>query len=290
MAAVMKRMYQRGQVGPLWDKLLRGNMLRGRLFFFGATVVVAATAAALMLLDVPPIWIGLAVLSGYLAVILAGVMIPRLAMFAPVLCRVPNPRAEVVLTFDDGPNPESTRKVLATLNRFGAHATFFVLGSKALAAPEVLREIAAAGHEIGVHGDYHDRLLSLRHPERIASDVERAQGAVSAATGQRPRLFRPPIGHVSPRTALVASRLGLTLVGWSVRAQDGLARTTAAAALRRVVAGLRPGAIVLLHDASERSQRAPAGVAALPAILEETRRRGLRCVSLAQALAQEPSQ
>ena len=268
---------------------LRGNMSRGRLFLFGATVVVAATAAAFMLLAGPSIWIGLAVLFGYLAVILAGVMIPRLAMFAPVLCRVPNPRAEVVLTFDDGPNPESTRKVLATLNRFGAHATFFVLGSKALAAPEVLREIAA-GHEIGVHGDYHDRLLSLRHPERIASDVERAQGAVAAATGQRPRLFRPPIGHISPRTALVASRLGLTLVGWSVRARDGLARTTAAAALRRVVAGLRPGAIVLLHDASERSQREPAGVAVLPAVLEETRRRGLRCVSLAQALAQEPSQ
>ena len=260
----------------------------GRMFFFGSTLVVAAAASALVV--APTIWIGLALLFGYFAVILAGVMIPRLAMFAPVVWRVRNGRSEVVLTFDDGPHPESTRKVLATLNCFGAHATFFVLGSKALAAPEVLREIAAAGHEIGVHGDRHDRLLSLRHPNRIASDVERAQGAVAAATGQRPRLFRPPLGHISPRTALVARRLGLTLVGWSVRGRDGLSCTTAASALRRVVAGLRPGAIVLLHDASERSPCEPAGVAALPAILEETRRRGLRCVSVSQALVQEPSQ
>jgi peptidoglycan/xylan/chitin deacetylase (PgdA/CDA1 family) len=217
-------------------------------------------------------------------------MIPRLAMFAPVIWRVPNRRSEVVLTFDDGPSPQSTRQVLATLGSFGAHATFFVLGTKALAAPEVLREIAAAGHEIGVHGDGHDRLLSLRHPDRIASDVERAQGAIAAATGQRPRLFRPPMGHISPRTAVVVRRLGLTLVGWSVRGRDGRSATTAASALRRVVAGLRPGAVVLLHDASERSQCEPAGVAALPAILAETRRRGLRCVSVSQALAQEPSQ
>jgi peptidoglycan-N-acetylglucosamine deacetylase len=260
----------------------------GRMFFFGSTLVVTAMAPVLMVS--PTIWVGLALLSGYLAVILAGVMIPRLAMFATVLWRVSNRRCEVVLTFDDGPHPESTRQVLATLGRLGAHATFFVLGEKARAAPEVLREIAAAGHEIGVHGDGHDRLLSLRHPDRIASEVERAQAAVAAATGQQPRLFRPPLGHISPRTALVANRLGLTLVGWSVRGNDGLSRTTAASALRRVVAGLRPGAIVLLHDASERSQYEPAGVAALPAILEEARRRGLRCVSVSQALAGEPSQ
>ncbi len=260
------------------------------MLLLASTLVAAAGVWVPMLVVAPPIWVGFALLLGYCAMILAGVMIPRLAMFAPVICCVPSRRLQVVLTFDDGPNPESTRKVLATLGSFGAHATFFVLGEKARTAPEVLREIAAAGHEIGVHGDRHDRLLSLRHPDRIAFDVERAQGAVAAATGQRPRLFRPPLGHVSPRTALVARRLGLTLVGWSVRARDGLAGTTAAVALRRVVAGLRPGAIVLLHDAAERSQREPAGVAALPDILAEARRRGLRCVSLSQALAQEPSQ
>jgi len=263
-------------------------MSLGRILLVGSTLVAATLAPTIMLFGDFAIWVGVALLVGYGAVILAGVMIPRLAMFAPVLWRVRSGRLEIALTFDDGPSPESTRKVLSTLRSFGAQATFFVLGEKAHAAPEVLREIAAAGHEIGVHGDHHDRMLSFRHPDRIAADLERAQSAIAAATGQRTRLFRPPLGHISPRTALVARRLGLTLVGWSVRAKDGLSRTTVASALRRVVAGLRPGAIVLLHDASERGQYEPAGVNALPAILEETRRRGLRCVSVS-TLAGEAS-
>jgi peptidoglycan-N-acetylglucosamine deacetylase len=80
-------------------------------------------------------------------------------------------------------------------------------------------------------------------------------------------------------------RLGLTLVGWNVRARDGLASATASTVLRRVVNRLAPGAIVLLHDASEREQYQPASVAALPQILSEIRRRGLACVTVAQALS-----
>ena len=148
----------------------------------------------------------------------------------------------------------------------------------------MLREITAAGHDIGIHGDAHDRLLSLRHPDRIVADLERALAAVEAATGLRPRWLRPPIGHVSPRTALAARRLGLVLVGWSVRARDGLASTTAEQATRRVLAGVRPGAIVLLHDAAERGDREPVAVAALPGILEEIARRSLRCVTLSRGL------
>jgi peptidoglycan/xylan/chitin deacetylase (PgdA/CDA1 family) len=166
------------------------------------------------------------------------------------------------------------------LARFEAHATFFVLGEKVRAAPDVLREIANSGHEIGIHGDTHDRLFSLRHPDRIAADLERAQDAVAAVIGKRPSLFRPPLGHVSPRTASAAKRLGLTLVGWTVRGRDGLAGATAEAVQRRVTAGLHPGAIILLHDAAERGDRTPAGVAALPGILAEASRRGLRCVPI----------
>jgi peptidoglycan/xylan/chitin deacetylase (PgdA/CDA1 family) len=234
------------------------------------------------------IWPAALVLIGYLAVILVGVMTPRLAMFARVVSRASGNRAEVALTFDDGPSAISTRKVLASLARGNAHATFFVLGAKARVAPEVVREIVAAGHELGIHGDHHDRLLSLRRPDRIVADLERALGAVESATGLRPRLFRPPLGHISPRTALAAHRLGLTLVGWSARCGDGLARTTVETTIRRIATGLRRGAIILLHDAAERGEHEPAGVAALPEILQEAARRGLRCVSVSQALSAEP--
>jgi peptidoglycan/xylan/chitin deacetylase (PgdA/CDA1 family) len=163
-------------------------------------------------------------------------------------------------------------------------ATFFVLGEKVRAAPEVLRAMAAAGHEIGTHGETHDRRLSLRSPDAIVAEIERSLRAVAAATGVRPSFFRPPMGHVSPRTAAAARRLGLKLVLWSVRARDGRASTTAEQATRRIIAGLRPGAIVLMHDAAERGDRVPVAATALPAILQETARRGLQCVTLSQLL------
>ncbi len=263
-------------------------MSTGRYVLIGSAAVVAAVVSTWAFVAPPSVWPAALVLVGYLAVILAGVMNPQLAMFARVVSRVSGNRAEVALTFDDGPSAISTRKVLASLARGNAHATFFVLGAKARATPEVLREIAAAGHELGIHGDHHDRLLSLRHPDRIVADLERALGAVESATGLRPRLFRPPLGHISPRTALAAHRLGLTLVGWSARGRDGLARTTVATTIRRIASGLRSGAIILLHDAAERGEHEPAGVAALPEILQEAARRGLRCVSVSEALSSEP--
>jgi peptidoglycan-N-acetylglucosamine deacetylase len=255
----------------------------GRILFLVSTLVLVATAAMLIAVDARAIGLGAIVLSGYVAVLLAGVMMPQLAMFAPVVLRLSSTRQEIALTFDDGPEPASTREVLATLARFNAHATFFVLGEKVRKAPDVLREIADAGHAIGIHGDWHDRLLSLRNPKRIVADIERARDAVAAVIGKRPLLFRPPIGHVSPRTAVAMRHLGLTLVGWNVRGRDGIADATAEAVQRRVTAGLRPGAIVLLHDAAERGERVPAGVAALPGILEEAARRGLRCVPIPPA-------
>ena len=257
-------------------------MSPGRLILVAATVAAPLLAGALGSTAGPARWLALGVPVGYLAVLVVGAMVPQLAMFAPVLWRGSSSRAEVALTFDDGPDPISTRKILATLARFEARATFFVLGAKARLAPDVLAEIAAAGHDIGIHGDTHDRFLSIRHPNDIAVSLEAARTTVESATGNRPRYFRPPIGHVSPRTAVAAKRLGLALVCWSVRSHDGLATTTVDQATLRVLAGLRPGAIVLLHDAPEHGNREPVAVAALPGILEEIARRGLRCVPVSR--------
>lgn len=226
---------------------------------------------------------------GFAGLVIIGVLIPQLAMFAPIVCRATTGRPEVALTFDDGPSPSSTPKVLAELARYRVHATFFVLGDKVEKHPDLVHAIHEAGHEIGLHGLTHDRLLSLRHPRRITSDLERAQTLIESVTGQRTRLFRPPVGHVSPRTAVAARRLRLTLVGWSVRSRDGLRGSTAADVAERVLSRLTAGAIVLLHDASERETFEPAGVGALPAILAEARRRGLGCVTVSQALAEKRS-
>jgi len=231
------------------------------------------------------VWVLAVALALYLAIVVAGVLNPRLSMFAAIVSRAVGNRPEIALTFDDGPSPLSTPKVLAELARHNARATFFVLGAKAEEHPDVLRAIHQAGHEIGLHGYQHDRLLSLRHPKRIVADLERGLSFIQTTTGRTPRLFRPPVGHTSPRTAEAARRLGLVIVGWSVRARDGLAGTTAAAVVRRVTSRLVPGAIVLLHDASERDRYEPAGVAALPQILLEVSKQGLVCVTVSEALS-----
>lgn len=260
----------------------------GKAIFLSSSIGASALGVMGIVSSSLPVWFVAAALLAYGAVILTGVLTPRLAMFAPVVCRGTSGRPEIVLTFDDGPSPLTTPRVLAELARCGARATFFVLGAKVERHPEILQAIVAAGHEIGIHGHAHDRMLSIRHPRRIEAELHRAGTVVASITGRTPHLFRPPVGHVSPRTAVACRQLGLTLVGWSVRALDGLRRTTAASVVERVTRGLSPGAIVLLHDASENEQFEPAGVAALPGILAEAARRGLACVTLSEALSKHP--
>jgi peptidoglycan-N-acetylglucosamine deacetylase len=268
--------------GIAWS---RCSVSVGRILFLSSSAGAAALTALALMSPMLPAWPIGAALVAYLAIILTGVLTPRLAMFAPVVSRGTSGRPEIALTFDDGPSPRTTPKVLAELARHDARATFFVLGAKVERHPEIVRAIVAAGHELGVHGQQHDRLLSLRHSRRIEAEIEQARMTVQALTGRKPILFRPPVGHVSPRTAVASRKLGLTLVGWSIRARDGLRQTTAASVVKRVTAGLRPGAIVLLHDASEDEQFEPAGVAALPELLAEAGRRGLACVTLSEALS-----
>ena len=229
----------------------------------------------------PQSWPLLSALGGGWAVLSTlGVFFPCLRMYDSVVCRGQTGRSEVALTFDDGPHPVSTRRVLEILATTRHRATFFVLGDKSRRHPEVLREIVAAGHALGIHGDRHDRLHSFRTAGRVELDIARAQDSVEAATGFRPRLFRPPLGHTSPATVRGARRAGVTLVGWSARGYDGMRGADPAVVARRVARTLADGAIVLLHDAAERDDFEPAGIAALPAMLALLDERALQSVPL----------
>jgi peptidoglycan/xylan/chitin deacetylase (PgdA/CDA1 family) len=174
----------------------------------------------------------------------------------------------VALTFDDGPHPRWTLRVLDLLAERGAHATFFLMGRKAEAYPEVVRAILERGHSVGLHSYAHDRFFALRGERRVREDLERGIAALEKITGRRPALFRPPIGHTNPVIARVADSLDLVVVGWTIAGRDGVARARPDAVAARVRRDLCDGAIVLLHDAPERGDREPAAVRALPAILD----------------------
>jgi peptidoglycan/xylan/chitin deacetylase (PgdA/CDA1 family) len=186
----------------------------------------------------------------------------------------------VALTFDDGPSPATTPRVLETLREHGVKATFFVLGTKAEAHPELVRDIVRAGHAVGVHGHTHPWSYSLRSTRFVLRDLERACAAIERACGVRPTLFRPPVGFVGPGVARGAERAGLTLVGFSARTRDGLASAKPEAVLARASAALEPGAILVLHDAAEEGDRVPASSSVLGEILGRLHARGLVAVTV----------
>jgi peptidoglycan/xylan/chitin deacetylase (PgdA/CDA1 family) len=188
----------------------------------------------------------------------------------------------VALTFDDGPDPASTPAFLDLLAARHLHATFFLLGSMVAEAPQLAAEIAAAGHEVAVHGWDH-RYTILRSPWDVFGDLARARDAVSAASGQRPRFFRPPYGVLSSGAVLAARRLGLTPVLWSSWGREWAPGATADSVFAAVTADLTGGGTILLHDSDCTSPAgaASAALGALPWLLDECSARGLAVGTLA---------
>jgi peptidoglycan/xylan/chitin deacetylase (PgdA/CDA1 family) len=249
-----------------------------RAALYAATAGVLATTGYAVLRHPPPLGWSAALLAGYVGLLLSGVMVLRLRVFVDALVRGPRGARGVALTFDDGPHPRWTPRILEILARRGVRATFFVVGRKVEDHPEVLRAIVDAGHGVGLHSYAHDRLFALRSERRVRDDLERGMVALERILGSRPALFRPPIGHTNPRIARVVDALGLVVVGWTLGGRDGLARAHPDDVATRVRRDLRDGAIVLLHDAPEHGDREPAAVRALPVILDAMAAGGLEAV------------
>jgi peptidoglycan/xylan/chitin deacetylase (PgdA/CDA1 family) len=173
----------------------------------------------------------------------------------------------VTLTFDDGPSPY-TAAILAQLVRAGVPATFFVVGQRALAMPEIVRREAASGYPVEDHTWDHARLPNLPTPA-IAFEIARGQAVIASLAGA-PTCFRPPYGALDERVLSSARARGLSTVMWTVDPRDW-SRPGAAVIAERVLTAVRPGAVVLLHDGGgDRSQT----VAALAVIVAALRQRG----------------
>lgn len=259
-------------------------MPTARAVFWIATLGALALVARVFWLGPLPLTIPLLAMAGYVALLTLGVVLPRWGMFADVVEGAEPGRNVVALTFDDGPNEPSTLRVLETLARYEAKATFFVIGRKAAQAPEVMRAIVDAGHELGIHGYAHSRLTAFRSEAFIDADLRRARDAISPYVNGKILWFRPPVGHVTLRIGKLAKQHGLKIVCWTVRALDGLPGVDPDKVAKRVCRNLEDGGIVALHDAHERKHGTPAGVLALEEILEYIRSRGWRAVTLLELL------
>lgn len=201
----------------------------------------------------------------------------------PALERTSHPGA-AALTFDDGPDPDGTPAVLEALAAAGIRATFFLVGEQLMSAPRLGGEIARAGHEIALHGFGHVAHDELRD-QAARDDLARGLGTVEAATGRRPRFYRPPYGFFSEASHAACADLGLEPVYWSAWGLDWES-ISAERIAELVIRDLGPGAIVLLHDSARYAHRPDARrtAQAVTRIAAAAAERELSLVTLGEAV------
>lgn len=213
------------------------------------------------------------------AVLLAAVLLVRgsasvrASWYLRMRCRARRAGRRVALTFDDGPDPQRTPAVLDLLARQGVRATFFVVGARAEAHPELVRRMVAEGHVVGNHSYTHSWRFPLRSLGRTVEELRRTGEVLHRITGRQPRLFRPPFGVTNPTIARAVRRLGLDPVGWSIRSLDTMGQSPERVAAR-ILRRLHPGAVILLHDRCAGSERL------VGLLVEGLRSRGLEPVTL----------
>ena len=217
----------------------------------------------------------------------AAVMRPRSAWIGENIRRLPSSAAlknEIALTFDDGPDPEITPRVLDLLDAMGHKASFYVVGERAIKYPQVIREIVRRGHAVENHSHHHGNGFAFYTSSRLHRELDAAQEAIAAAAGSLPRFFRAPMGFRSPFLDPVIARLGLHYTSWTRRGLDSLAKNPVPV-LQRLTNGLQAGDILLLHDGSmlKTPRDVPLVLTVLPELLKIVSDRGLRSVTMRNA-------
>jgi peptidoglycan/xylan/chitin deacetylase (PgdA/CDA1 family) len=187
---------------------------------------------------------GAAVVSASAGVLAYAVRVPSSSLLAPSIYKGSADRPAIALTFDDGPS-ESTPELLEILARHRVPATFFQCGANVRRLPEIARQVASRGHEIGNHTDTHPKLY-FQSPRFIHAELARAQETIEQSTGIRPRLFRPPYGARWFGLRPAQQRLGLLGVMWTTLALDW--KWPEPRVIQRLLNGSGNGAIFCLHD------------------------------------------
>jgi peptidoglycan/xylan/chitin deacetylase (PgdA/CDA1 family) len=209
--------------------------------------LLAHLPAAVLVLTEGWLW-GAGFLGGIGALWACGTFLPNAVIFGPVVRRMEG--EDVLLTFDDGPDPEDTPAILELLDKHGRKAVFFVIGEKVRRFPDLAREIVRRGHELGNH--------TMTHPvgffwgagsARTRREIVECNRAIEETTGVKPRWFRAPAGHRNWFTHPVLREEGMELMGWKKRAYDTV-RTDVPRILSCLTRNTRDGDILLLHEST----------------------------------------
>lgn len=246
---------------------------------FHVTLLLAGTLALAALLAGQPWW--WLIIAAVLAVVVGlGVAFPQLSLFGPFICRGSTAQKQVALTFDDGPNAESTPALLDWLREEKIPTAFFAVGARVAAHPEIAARIVREGHLLENHSYAHSYATNFFGVARLREEMRRTQAAAQEASGVSPKLFRPPMGLSNPRTFRAAKLEGLRVIGWSARGLDTQCRDPEVV-VRRILRRVRPGGIILLHDGNIPVARV---LATVKLLLAGLRARGYEVVRLDELL------
>ena len=245
-------------------------------------------AIAIFLVIQPAHWrIALAALLANHALLTLAGLLPRCDWLGPNWTRLPEAcRNGIALTIDDGPDPVVTPQVLDILDRHDVKATFFCIGERALHHPDLCREIISRRHAVENHSQHHRHCFSLLGYSGYIRELKAAEATLTGITGQRPLFFRAPAGLRNPFLDPALAKLNLQLASWSVRAYDTRV-SDAGRVARKLIDGLKPGAILLLHDgnAARTKDGTPVILEVLPIMLSAAHHAGLRFVTLRSVLS-----
>jgi len=224
-------------------------------------------------------------LIAYVVMCAASSVRPASRFFLPVISRGHTGKKIVAVTFDDGPDPATTERLLDLLSRHSIRAAFFIPGRRAVQYPELVRKILSRGHDIGNHSYSHDPLLMLRRAAFMDKDIASAQ-EILAAFGIVPLIFRPPVGATNPKLWRILIRLGLVCVTFSCRAGDfGNRRIKDLAG--RILRQVKPDDIILLHDVMPRKgMDVDVWLMEIERIIDGLKEKGFSVAPLAEVIGQ----
>lgn len=207
------------------------------------------------------LWFNLTILISilYSALLFGMSMLIQQNFYLPALHQ--NYDQKVVLSFDDGPHPEETLKILRILEIHNVKAVFFMIGKNVAQYPEIAKEVVKQGHQIGIHTQNHSWNFGFLFGKSLRNELVNCQQEIYNATGIKPILFRPPFGVTNPNIATLVQELKLQTIGWNVRTFD-TATKESHVLVKRVVSNVSSNSIVLLHDRLSQTTKA------LPEIIE----------------------
>lgn len=237
-------------------------------------------AAGIIFFPIPP-WVFLILIAVYLAFEVYGSFNLSAQYFLDVKYKGDNSSKSVAITFDDGPIPGKTEKVLDILRANKVHAAFFCIGHRVKENPGLLKRIDEEGHVIGNHSYWHGKTFDFQTPGKISDELRQTDEVIKSTIDKTPRFFRPPYGVTNPMVSSAVKTRGYTTIGWSIRSFDTMIKDKAKL-LRLVTSSVEGGSVILLHDYCDHT------IEILPALLDHISKLGLKIVRVDELLNEKP--